>query len=156
MAGRNSGEAGWDGDGLLQHQEVHPGDPVKRINWRASARRTQESDDFLVNEYIAEVGAEVLIVVDAGRVSGVRQRPKPPRGVLGQGGHLDRGEAAARPEPRRTPYHRGEPPQDRFRIPGGGSSTRSRSHFLQLEPGESDIEWWVERSLHMFFPTYPR
>jgi len=24
--------------------------------------------------------------------------------------------------------------------------------LLQLEPGESDIAWWVERSIHMFFP----
>jgi uncharacterized protein (DUF58 family) len=128
-----------------------PGDPVKRINWRASARHTQESDEFLVNEYIAEVGAEVLIVVDAGRVSGVGQD----RNLL-----VEYSVKAAISIAERLLHDRnrvgllttGENPRRIASGYGRRQFDKIALSLLQLEPGESDIEWWVERSLHMFFP----
>ncbi len=128
-----------------------PGDPVKRINWRASARRAQESDEFLVNEYIAEVGAEVLIVVDAGQASGVgRDRnllvKDSVRAAISIAERLlhDRnrvGLLTTGENPRRIASGYGRRQFDKIAL-----------SLLRLEPGESDIEWWVERSLHMFFP----
>jgi uncharacterized protein (DUF58 family) len=40
------------------------GESPKRINWRATARLTDE-ESFMVNDYVAELGADVMIVVDA-------------------------------------------------------------------------------------------
>ncbi len=40
-----------------------PGDSFRRINWRASARATD--DDLLLNEQTAELGADTMIIVDA-------------------------------------------------------------------------------------------
>jgi len=39
-----------------------PGDSFRRINWRASAKT---ADDLLLNEQIAELGADTIIIVDA-------------------------------------------------------------------------------------------
>lgn len=40
-----------------------PGDSFRRINWRASARATD--DELLLNEQTAELGADTIIIVDA-------------------------------------------------------------------------------------------
>jgi uncharacterized protein (DUF58 family) len=40
------------------------GESPKRINWRATARLTDEQS-FMVNDYVAELEADVMIVVDA-------------------------------------------------------------------------------------------
>ncbi len=40
-----------------------PGDSFRRINWRASARRSDE--ELLLNEQTAELGADTIVVVDA-------------------------------------------------------------------------------------------
>jgi uncharacterized protein (DUF58 family) len=40
-----------------------PGDSFRRINWRASARNVR--DDLLLNEQVAELGADTIIILDA-------------------------------------------------------------------------------------------
>ena len=127
-----------------------PGDSVKRINWRASARHLQGTDELLVNEYMAELGAEVLIVVDAGRPLGsgcdpvVTYSAKAALSIAERLLH-DRNRVGLLTTGANT-----------SRIPTG----YGRRHFdrialslLQLQPGESDVQWWVERSLHLFFPN---
>jgi uncharacterized protein (DUF58 family) len=129
-----------------------PGDPVKRINWRASARHAQGSGGLLVNEYMAEVGAEVLIVVDAGRVTtgGPDRHPLVVHSVRAAISIAERllhdrnrvGLLTAGENPRRITAGYGRRQFDRIAL-----------SLLQLEPGESDIQLWVERSVHMFFPN---
>ncbi len=50
------------------------GESLRRINWKASARSNDEHR-FFVNEYMAELGAEALIIVDARSVSEIGVRP---------------------------------------------------------------------------------
>jgi uncharacterized protein (DUF58 family) len=50
------------------------GESLRRINWKASARSNDENNLY-VNEYMAELGAEALIVVDARSVSEIGIRP---------------------------------------------------------------------------------
>lgn len=126
------------------------GDPVKRINWRASARYSGESDELLVNDYVAEVGAEVLVIVDAGRAGS---------------GSFDQSRAhsvrAAISIAERLLHDR-----DRVGLLTTGANARrispgyGRRQFdriamalLQVEPGDSDFRWWVECSIHMIFPN---
>jgi uncharacterized protein (DUF58 family) len=127
------------------------GDPVKRINWRASARRTREPDDLLVNEYIAEVGAEVLIVVDAGRASGVgRDRDSLVEYTVKAA--ISIAERLLHDRNRVGLLTTGENPRRIASGYGRRQFDKITLSLLQLEPGESDIAWWVERSIHMFFP----
>jgi uncharacterized protein (DUF58 family) len=127
-----------------------PGDSVKRINWRASARHAQGGDEFLVNEYMAEVGAEVLIVVDAGRTEGrgrdtaVTQSAKAALSIAERLLH-DRnrvGLLTTGANPSRIPAAYGKRHFDRIAL-----------SLLQLQPAETDVGWWVERSLHLYFPN---
>jgi len=49
-----------------------PGDSFRRINWRASARMNRENDeDLFLNEQMAELGADTIVIVDARPVSNV-------------------------------------------------------------------------------------
>ena len=133
-------------------RRLMPGDPVKRINWKASARHPEGSDELLVNEFVAEVGAEVLIVVDPGRATGTGQGRDPVmvhsvRAAISIAERLlhDRnrvGLLTTGAEPRRIAAGYGRRQFDRIAL-----------SVLQLEPGGSDIEWWVERSIHLFFPN---
>ncbi len=49
------------------------GETARRINWRASARISDE-DRLLVNEYMAELGAETMIVLDCRAVSAIGRK----------------------------------------------------------------------------------
>jgi uncharacterized protein (DUF58 family) len=49
------------------------GESTRRINWRASAR-SNDQDRLLVNEYMAELGAETMIIVDCRAVSALGAR----------------------------------------------------------------------------------
>src|SRR5579872_238406 len=44
-------------------RQYTPGDSFRRINWRASAKTANE--DLLLNEQVAELGADTIIIVDA-------------------------------------------------------------------------------------------
>ena len=46
-------------------REYVPGDPLKRINWRASAR----FDDLLANQFMSELGGDTIIALDARHIS---------------------------------------------------------------------------------------
>ena len=48
-------------------REYVSGDPLKRINWRASAR----FDDLLANQFMSELGGDTIIALDARHVSEV-------------------------------------------------------------------------------------
>ncbi len=50
-----------------------PGDSFRRINWRASARMNRENDDeeLFLNEQMAELGADTIVIVDARPVSNI-------------------------------------------------------------------------------------
>lgn len=52
-------------------REYRPGDPLKRINWRASAR----FDDLLSNQFMSELGGDTIIALDARIVSGTANSP---------------------------------------------------------------------------------
>jgi uncharacterized protein (DUF58 family) len=41
------------------------GEPMRRVNWRASARVLNDQQKLMINEYMAELGAETMIVVDS-------------------------------------------------------------------------------------------
>ncbi len=148
IAARRSG-TGMD---YFNVRRLMPGDPVKRINWKASARHSEGSDELLVNEFVAEVGAEVLIVLDPGRVTGSRPGRDSTivhsvRAALSIAERLlhDRnrvGLLTTGAEPRRIAPGYGRRQFDRIAL-----------SILQVEPGGSDIEWWVERSIHLFFPN---
>jgi uncharacterized protein (DUF58 family) len=55
---------------LYNVRMLSPDEPVRRINWRASARAPGDGSAFFTNEYTAELGTEVLIVLDMGRSLG--------------------------------------------------------------------------------------
>ncbi|MDA4112509.1 MAG: DUF58 domain-containing protein [Thaumarchaeota archaeon] len=129
-----------------------PGDPVKRINWRASARDAEGSDEFLVNEYTAEVGAEVLIVVDAGRARG-EVPGRHPNVVYSVKAAISIAERLLHDRNRVGLLTAGENPRRITAGYGRRQFDRIALSLLQLEPGESDIQLWVERSIHMFFPN---
>jgi uncharacterized protein (DUF58 family) len=57
-------------------RQFHAGESPKRINWRATARLTDE-ESFMVNDYVAELGADVMIVVDARNSNAPAARPDP-------------------------------------------------------------------------------
>jgi uncharacterized protein (DUF58 family) len=128
------------------------GDSLKRINWRASARRAEGYDELLVNEYVAEVGAEVLMIADAGRATAYRAGYDLPavqtvRATMSLAERLlhDRnrvGLLTTGLSPRRIPAGYGRRQFDRMALA-----------LLELEPGDSDVQWWVDCSLHMFFPN---
>lgn len=132
-------------------REFIPGESLRRINWRASARRPAWEDGFLVNEYNAELGAEVLIIVDAGRLMDVESRDPmvahSARAALSISERLLRdrnrvGLLTTGSNARRVPAAYGRRQFDKIAL-----------SLLQIEPGESDIRWWVERSIRLFFPT---
>jgi len=52
------------------------GESPKRINWRATARLTDEQS-FMANDYVAELGADVMVVVDARNAGALAARPDP-------------------------------------------------------------------------------
>ncbi len=53
-------------------REYYPGDQVKRINWKASART---EDSLFMNQFMSELGGDTIIVVDARTVSEVGVPP---------------------------------------------------------------------------------
>jgi len=53
-------------------REYYPGDQLKRINWKASART---EDSIFTNQYMSELGGDTIIVVDARTVSEVGVPP---------------------------------------------------------------------------------
>jgi uncharacterized protein (DUF58 family) len=53
-----------------------PDEAPKRINWRATARATDEQN-FMVNDYVAELGADIMIVVDAFHANSLAAKPDP-------------------------------------------------------------------------------
>jgi uncharacterized protein (DUF58 family) len=129
-----------------------PGDSVKRINWRASARHLQGADEFLVNEYMAEVGAEVLIVVDAGRSPGSGS-DRDPAVTFSARAALSIAERLLHDRNRVGLLTTGANPSRIAAAYGKRHFDRIALSLLQLEPGGSDAQWWVERSLHLFFPN---
>ncbi|MDG6925471.1 MAG: DUF58 domain-containing protein [Nitrososphaerota archaeon] len=148
IAARKAG-AGMD---YYNIRSLTPGDSVKRINWRASARRSEGYDEFLVNEYVAEVGAEVLIIADAGRATAYRTGYDLPavqtvRAAMSVAERLLRdrnrvGLLTTGLSPRRIPVGYGRRQFDRVALA-----------LLELEPGDSDVQWWVDCSIHMFYPN---
>jgi len=50
-----------------------PGDSFRRVNWKASARSNRESEELLLNEQMAEQGADTIVIVDAREVSNIGQ-----------------------------------------------------------------------------------
>ncbi|HYW92914.1 MAG TPA: DUF58 domain-containing protein [Gammaproteobacteria bacterium] len=71
VAGRHRGSE--SGDGLELHglREYQPGDPLRRVDWKASARRGHP----VVRELEQEARMSVVVALDAGRTSGVRSGP---------------------------------------------------------------------------------
>jgi len=51
-----------------------PGDSFKTVNWRASARAPSPSQLF-VNEYMAELGTDTMIIVDGRAIADVGKKP---------------------------------------------------------------------------------
>ncbi|MDA4122508.1 MAG: DUF58 domain-containing protein [Thaumarchaeota archaeon] len=132
-------------------RQLIPGESAKRINWKASARRGLDTDGLMVNEYMAELGAEVLVIVDAGSSleSGSRRDP-----VLAYSAKaaLSIVEKLLHDRNRVGLLTTGE--NARRVVPGYGRRQFDRIalSLLQLEPGGSDIRWWMERNIHLFFP----
>ncbi|MGI0085545.1 MAG: DUF58 domain-containing protein, partial [Nitrososphaerales archaeon] len=61
----------------MNYYSVRPlvsGEPLRRINWKASAR-SNELDHLFVNEFMAELGADALIIVDGREISEIGTRP---------------------------------------------------------------------------------
>jgi uncharacterized protein (DUF58 family) len=127
-----------------------PGDSVKRINWRASARHLQGADEYLVNEYMAELGAEVLIVVDAGSAPGPGRDPV---ATYTAKAALSIAERLLHDRNRVGLLTTGANPSRIAPAYGKRHFDRIALSLLQLQPAESDVQWWVERSLHLFFPN---
>lgn len=128
------------------------GDPMKHINWRASARHAQANDELLVNERIAEVGAEVLIIVDGGRTSTAGMTQDAPT-VYSVKAAISIAERLLRDRNRVGLLTTGK---NARRIPAGYGKRqfdRIAMTLLQVEAGDSDFRWWVECSIHMFFPN---
>ena len=129
-----------------------PGDPIKRINWKATARQAQEREELLVNDYVAEVGAEVLIVVDAGRAT---------KTASGRDAAAEQTVKAALAIAERLLHERnrvglvttGASPSRIASGYGRRQFDRVALSLLGMEPGDSRIQWWVECSVHMFFPN---
>ena len=128
-----------------------PGDSARRINWRASAKHAEGSDEFLVNEYMAEVGAEVLIVVD---IEGA------PESALGRDSVVARSAKAAISIAERLLHDRnrvgllttGANPSRMAAGYGKRQFDRIALSLLRLKPGDTEIQSWVERSVNHFFP----
>jgi uncharacterized protein (DUF58 family) len=142
------------GTGMDYHniRQFMPGDSVKRINWRASARVVQPSDSLLVNEYAAEVGADVLIIVDAGGLSDSASGSESIFRFTAKAA-ISIAERLIRDRNRVGLLTTGMNPT---RIPPGSGKRqfeRIALSLLRLKPGESDIRWWVERSMNLFFPN---
>lgn len=53
---------------------IIPGEPLRKVNWRASARSSDQNYLF-VNEFRAELGSEVMIIVDARTTADVGEKP---------------------------------------------------------------------------------
>jgi uncharacterized protein (DUF58 family) len=148
IVSRKSG-AGMDYNNIRRFAQ---GDPIKRINWKATARQAQEREELLVNDYAAEVGAEVLIVVDAGRAT------KTSSGRDAAGGQTVKAAIAIA---ERLLHERNRVGL----VTTGANPSRVASGYgrrqfdkialslLGMEPGDSRIQWWVECSVHMFFPN---
>jgi len=129
-----------------------PGESTKRINWRASARFAKEDDRLLVNEYMAELGAEVLIVVDAGRTHEAGSN-RDPVVTFSAKAALSIAERLLHDRNRVGLLTTGANPRRIATAYGKRQFERIAVSLLQLEPGESDIRWWMERSIHFFFPN---
>jgi uncharacterized protein (DUF58 family) len=130
-----------------------PGESARRINWRASARHgLAEEDGLLVNEYMAELGAEVIVVVDAGRTLEV-ESSRDPVITYSAKAALSISERLLHDRNRVGLLTTGANPRRIAPAYGKRQFDRIAMSLLQLEPGESDIRWWMERSIHFFFPT---
>ncbi len=136
-------------------RQFMPGDSAKRINWRASARHDAGPGEFLVNEYMAEVGAEVLIIVDAGR----EQWTPPGREsitVHSAKAAISIAERLLHDRNRVGLLTTGANPSRIAAGYGRRQFDRIALSLLQLRPGAydaPDIRWRVEASLHTFFPN---
>lgn len=61
----------------MNFRSVRPlvsGESMKRINWKASAR-SSDRDQLFVNEFMSELGADTLIIVDGREISEIGTRP---------------------------------------------------------------------------------
>lgn len=79
MSGRFTVNRPGQGFDFFTLRHYHPGDTMRAVNWKASARK---DDDLIVNQRQMETHSELLILLDARAVSGV--------GPIGQT-PLDRG-----------------------------------------------------------------
>ena len=61
------------GSDYFSTREQIPGESLRRVNWRASAR-AQNQDKLFLNEYASELASEAMIVVDARQISDVGER----------------------------------------------------------------------------------
>lgn len=162
IAARRAG-AGMDYYGIRRMQ---PSDPLKRVNWRASARVTGADSSFsvgggggggglLVNEYVAEMGTDVLLVVDPGRATSssagrATVTAHTIRAAISLAERLLRdrnrvGLVTTGVRPARVAAGYGRRQFDRIAL-----------SLIELEPGDSDIQWWVDCSIHLFFPNIPQ
>lgn len=68
QSGNRQRPLGGAGNELLSLREYRPGDPLRAIDWKASAR----SGDMTVRLYSEEQHLELLLAIDAGRTSGLQ------------------------------------------------------------------------------------
>jgi uncharacterized protein (DUF58 family) len=79
---RHSRPRNWPGETITRRagqglefygvREATPGEPVRRANWRATAR----AGTLMVNQYMDEAGGDTLIVLDSRAVSDVGEPPE--------------------------------------------------------------------------------
>ncbi len=148
IVSRKSG-AGMDYNSI---RRFAPGDPLKRVNWKATARQPEEREELQVNDYAAEVGAEVLVVVDAGRAT----RTPSGRDLSGEQtvrASLAIAERLLHERNRVGLVTTGANPSRVASGYGRRQFDKIAVSLLGMEPGDSRIQWWVECSVHMFFPN---
>ncbi|MHA7281761.1 DUF58 domain-containing protein [Arthrobacter sp. TMS2-4] len=64
LAGTHRSGRPGDGGELRSVASLQPGDPLRRIDWRATARRSTDQDRLMVRRSFADAEASVFLVVD--------------------------------------------------------------------------------------------
>ncbi|MHA7191008.1 DUF58 domain-containing protein [Arthrobacter sp. MDT2-16] len=64
LAGTHASRRAGDGGELRSIAPLQPGDALRRIDWRATARRSADQDRLMVRRSFADAEASVLLVVD--------------------------------------------------------------------------------------------